>query len=81
MCVTPYRAKDGAVLVSAINVSCIDREPDVGISKALCPERPRIRDLGSGRVLDAADAGGRWTCRPAVPKLDMTMLEIAPGNG
>lgn len=76
--VTPYRAKDGTILVSAINASCIDREPEVGVGKALCPARPVVRDLGSGLILDVTDSGDRWTCRPAVPKLDMTMLEIKP---
>ena len=79
VCATPYRAKDGTILVSAINTSCIGREPEIGVGKTLCQARPVVRDLGSGRILDVVDAGGRWMCRTAVPKLDMTMLEIRSG--
>ena len=76
--VTPYRAADGSVLVSAINITCLDRTVEVTLSKRLSGERPRVRDLGTGRWLEISEKGGRWAVSARVPKINTTILRVVP---
>ena len=74
--VTPYRAADGSVLVSAINITCLDRTVEITLSKALGARRPRVRDLGTGRWLEVGERDGRWAVTAAVPRINTTVLRV-----
>jgi len=76
--VTPYRAKDGSVLVSAINTACVDRTVEVDVSRELFAAKPRVRDLGTGEDLAVSDAGAYWTVTTTVPHINTTVLKVCP---
>ena len=74
--VTPYRAKDGAVLVSTINTACLEHDVRVGISKELFKRRPSVRDLGTGLDLKVVDDGRYWSVDTTVPAINTTVLRV-----
>ncbi|MBQ7667215.1 MAG: hypothetical protein IJS46_04390, partial [Kiritimatiellae bacterium] len=75
---TPYRAADGSILVSVINITCLDREVEIGLSRALAgDEAPMALDTASGREIDAVWRDGRWFVRVNVGALDTTVLKVA----
>lgn len=79
---TPYRAPDGAGLVSVINITCRDRTVEVGLSPAFAGGgKPAVQDLASGRLLDVRARGGRWTATVPVPAIGTTVLRVANGAG
>lgn len=76
--VTPYRAKDGSVLISTINTSCLTRNVRVGISKELFGEPPVVRDLGTGLTLPVVNDGRYWSVDTTVPLINATVLKVCP---
>lgn len=75
--VTPYRAKDGAGLVSVINIGCEDREVEVSMAKAFAGEcRPVVLDTGSGRELKVELCNGRWIVKTTVGCMNTTVLRL-----
>jgi hypothetical protein len=74
--VTPYRAKDGAVLVSTINTACLEHDVRVGVSKELFKRRPSVRDLGTGLDLKVVDDGRYWSVDTTVPAINTTVLRF-----
>lgn len=74
---TAYCAKDGVRLVSLINISCVDNNATVFLSKAGFGVRaPEVFDLGSGTKLEVTDAGRDWKVRAFVGKINATMLRV-----
>ncbi|MGI5868550.1 MAG: hypothetical protein ACOX9C_03770 [Kiritimatiellia bacterium] len=73
---TPYRARNGDLLVSAINITCEDRTASIDFAKSLVPDKPVVRDLGTGVFLPVSDAGARWRVATTIPKINTTVLRI-----
>ena len=74
---TPYRAKDGAGLVSLINITCEDRIVSIGLSKRFGGRiKPIVYDMGTGKRLDVFSNDGYWHVAVSVGKINTTILRI-----
>lgn len=74
---TPYRDRDGDALVSVINITCLPRTVDIGLSKALAGESaPTVLNCDTGLASPAVLRDGRWTAEVRVPALGMTLLKV-----
>lgn len=78
MFTTPYRAKNGDLFISAINITCEDRKVEASLSRKLVAAEPRIVDLGTGLELKAIACGDGWRVRVDVPKINTTVLRVCP---
>jgi len=74
---TPYRSAPDELLVSLINVTCLDRETEVSLAKMPGEQQPVVRDLGTGRICPVSEKDGRWTVRVNVPKINTTVLRVS----
>ena len=75
--VTPYRAANGDILISCINITAAPRKVTVGFRKDLVDSSFfSVTDLGTGLFLPAADDGDKFTVTITVPEINETILRI-----
>lgn len=74
--VTPYRAQNGDLLISCINIASEAKEVEIGFAESLCKGVPAVRDLGTGEMLPVRRKDGRYVVSTAVPELNTTVLRV-----
>jgi hypothetical protein len=74
--VTPYRARDGALLLNVFNHRSTDQIVDLAVRQDLVAGPARFADLGQGVDLEPQQEGGYWRVRTGVPSLTSTVIRI-----
>ena len=75
--VTPYRSKNGDVLISCINITAAAQTAEIDFSEGLLPQDEfRVLDLGTGLELPPRRKDGRVTVNVTLPAINSTVLRI-----
>ena len=75
--VTPYRAKNGDLLISCINITVLPRKVTIGFAKSLVKGEFTVCDLGTGAALPVQEADGEYQVTTEVPNINTTVLRIS----
>jgi hypothetical protein len=75
---TPYRAKDGSILVNVFNNTIVEKEVRVTIRKSLLQNIPNTRayDYGSGNALALKDSGETFIVTTRLEPLGTTVIKF-----
>lgn len=75
--VTPYRAANGDLLISCINVNAEDKTVAVSFARSLAGGgKIRVRDLNTGAYLPVTAQGGNGVVGVTVPAINTTVLRV-----